>query len=83
MKFVSVERVVEMLNLEQETRDGKNPPAWWPSYDGDIVFEDVTIRYAPHLEPALNALSFRVRAGSTTAIVGRTGQWDAVLYTCQ
>lgn len=76
MDFVSVERVVELLHLEQESSGTVRPPARWPSYTGDIVFEDVTIRYAPHLDPALSSLSFRIRAGSHTAIIGRTGTWE-------
>ncbi|KAL8924300.1 MAG: hypothetical protein Q9208_004081 [Pyrenodesmia sp. 3 TL-2023] len=72
MEFVSVERVVELLHLEQEPPGAVDPPAWWPSYNGDIVFEDVTIRYAPHLEPSLTKISFRIPAGSTTALLGRT-----------
>jgi len=73
MDFVSVERVVELLHVEQEPSGTVSPPAWWPSYNGDIVFEDVTIRYAPHLDPALKSVSFKIRAGSNTAIIGRTG----------
>jgi ABC-type multidrug transport system fused ATPase/permease subunit len=73
MDFVSVERVVELLHVEQEPSGTVSPPAWWPSYNGDIIFEDVTIRYAPHLDPALNAVSFKIRTGSNTAIIGRTG----------
>jgi ABC-type bacteriocin/lantibiotic exporter with double-glycine peptidase domain len=73
MDFVSVERVVELLHVEQEPLGTVTPPAWWPSYNGDIVFEDVTIRYAPHLDPALSSLSLRIKAGSNTAIIGRTG----------
>lgn len=74
MDFVSVERVVELLHLEQEPSGSIDPPARWPSYNGDIVFEDVTIRYAPHLDPSLTGISFRIPAGSTTALLGRTGR---------
>ncbi|KAL8937476.1 MAG: hypothetical protein Q9211_003669, partial [Gyalolechia sp. 1 TL-2023] len=72
MDFVSVERVVELLHLEQEPPGTTDPPAWWPSFNGDIVFEDVTIRYAPHLDPSLKNISLRIPAGSTTALLGRT-----------
>lgn len=74
MDFVSVERVVELLHLEQEPPGSIDPPARWPSYNGDIVFEDVTLRYAPHLDPSLTGISFRIPAGSTTALLGRTGR---------
>ena len=79
MDFVSVERVVELLHLEQEPPGDVDPPAWWPSYNGDIVFEDVTIRYAPHLDPSLSDISFRIPAGSTTALLGRTGSGKSTL----
>ena len=79
MDFVSVERVVELLHLEQEPTGSVRPPASWPSYAGDIVFEDVTIRYAPHLGPSLSGVSFRIPGGSTTALLGRTGSGKSTL----
>ncbi|KAL8733031.1 MAG: hypothetical protein Q9166_002429 [cf. Caloplaca sp. 2 TL-2023] len=79
MDFVSVERVVELLHLEQEPPGSIDPPAWWPSYKGDIVFENVTIRYAPHLDPSLTGLSCRIPAGSTAALLGRTGSGKSTL----
>lgn len=74
MDFVSVERVVEMLHLDQEPPGDIDPPASWPSYSGEIVFEDVTMRYAEHLEPSLSNVSFQIPAGSTAALLGRTGE---------
>ena len=74
MDFVSVERVVDLLYLEQEPKGSIQPPASWPSYTGDIVFEDVTLRYAPHLDPSLINVSLRIPGGSTTALLGRTGE---------
>lgn len=73
MNFVSVERVIELLHLEQEPSGTVIPPAVWPLTSGDIVFENVTIRYAPHMEPALTNVSFTIKGGTTTAVVGRTG----------
>lgn len=79
MEFVSVERVVELLHLEQEPKGSVSPPAWWPSYKGDVVFKDVLIKYAPHLDPALDSISFTVKGGSKTAIIGRTGSGKSTL----
>ncbi|KAL8950390.1 MAG: hypothetical protein Q9222_003570 [Ikaeria aurantiellina] len=79
MDFVSVERVVELLHLEQELPGAIDPPAWWPTYSGEIIFENVTIRYAPHLNPSLTRISFRIPAGSTTALLGRTGSGKSTL----
>lgn len=80
MDFVSVERVVELMHLEKESPGTVSPPAWWPSFSGDIVFEDVTMRYAPHLDPSLSGVSFRIPAGSNTALIGRTGMLKGPRY---
>ncbi|KAI5260767.1 P-loop containing nucleoside triphosphate hydrolase protein [Aureobasidium subglaciale] len=79
LNFVSVERVVELLHLEQEPAGEIEPPASWPSYDSEIVFEDVCIRYAPHLDPALSNVSFTLKGGSNTAVIGRTGSGKSTL----
>ena len=77
MDFVSVERVMELLKLEQEPPGHVEPPAWWPSA-GDITFEDVTIRYAPQFEPSLADVSLRIPGGSITALLGRTGMMSTM-----
>jgi ABC-type multidrug transport system fused ATPase/permease subunit len=79
MEFVSVERVEELLHIDQEPTGVLHPPAAWPRFGGDILFEDVTVRYAPHLDPALQNLSIRIPGGSTTALVGRTGSGKSTL----
>lgn len=79
MEFVSVERVVELLHLEQEPKGTISPPAWWPSFAGDIVFDGVTIKYAPHMDPALAGIKFTIAGGSNTAIIGRTGSGKSTL----
>lgn len=79
MDFTSVERVVELLDLETESPGVVDPPAHWPTYSGDIVFENVTIRYAPNLDPALNEITLRIPAGSHTAVIGRTGSGKSTL----
>lgn len=79
MDFVSVERVVELLHLEQEKPGSVQPPAYWPSQSEDIIFEGVTIRYAPHLDPSLFDLNLRIPSGSTTAVIGRTGSGKSTL----
>lgn len=39
----------------------------------DITFEDVSFAYAGGTRPALNTLSFAIKAGETVALVGRSG----------
>ncbi|KAJ5220447.1 hypothetical protein N7468_009651 [Penicillium chermesinum] len=79
MDFVSVERVDELLHIEEEPPGTIDPPAAWPTYSSDIIFDDVSIRYAPHLELALQNVSLRIPGGSTTAIIGRTGSGKSTL----
>ncbi|KAF2637494.1 ABC bile acid transporter-like protein [Massarina eburnea CBS 473.64] len=79
MDFTSVERAVELLDLEEENPGSIEPPAHWPTYTGDVVFDDVTIRYAPTLDPALEGLTLRIPAGSHTAVIGRTGSGKSTL----
>lgn len=79
MDFVSVERVDELRRVEQEQIGGIDPPASWPRYGADIVFEHVTVRYAPHLPPSLVDLNLRIPGGSSTAVIGRTGSGKSTL----
>lgn len=79
MDFTSVERVVELLDIETEAPGVVDPPAHWPTFTGDIEFDDVTIRYAENLEPALQNITLRIPAGSNTAVIGRTGSGKSTL----
>ena len=79
MQFVSVERIIELLDLEQEPPGDLTPPAGWPTYNDDIVFDNVTLRYAPDLDPSLQDVSFHIPAGSTVAVTGRTGSGKSTL----
>ncbi|KAF2084432.1 canalicular multispecific organic anion transporter 1, partial [Saccharata proteae CBS 121410] len=79
MDFVSVERVVELIHLEEEPSGTVAPPASWPSYEDDIVFDHVVIKYAPHLDPSLSDVSFRIPGRSTCAVIGRTGSGKSTM----
>lgn len=79
MQFVSVERVIELIDLEEEPQGELEPPAAWPTYNDDIIFDNVTVRYAKGLDPSLRNLSFRIPAGATVAVTGRTGSGKSTL----
>lgn len=58
----AVERVREYtIELPQETQGGKEPPAHWPSRESGIQVENLVIRYAENLQPALKGVSFHVK----------------------
>lgn len=79
MDFVSVERVVELLDLEEEPPGYLSPPASWPSHSDGIVFDEVTLRYAAHLDPSITDASFTIPGGATCAVLGRTGSGKSTL----
>ncbi|KAK6864431.1 ABC transporter [Apiospora arundinis] len=79
MDFVSVERVVELLDLDEEVSGDLVPPAQWPAYGDAIEFEGVTMRYAPHLAPSLSDVSFTIPGGATCAVLGRTGSGKSTM----
>ncbi|PGH27864.1 hypothetical protein AJ80_00414 [Polytolypa hystricis UAMH7299] len=79
MDFVAVERVEELLHVEQEPPGSIDPPAAWPRFGSDVVFENVTVRYASHLDPSICNISLRIPGGCSTAIIGRTGSGKSTL----
>jgi len=78
-QFVAVERVIEYVDLKGEDPGTVMPPASWPSTKDDIVFDDVTVKYAPEFDPALKNLSLTIPGGSSTAVIGRTGSGKSTL----
>ncbi|KAK2061271.1 ABC transporter [Colletotrichum caudatum] len=79
MDFVSVERVIELLDIAEEPCGEITPPTSWPHHSDDVIFENVTLKYAPHLDPSLSEASFTIPGGSTCAVLGRTGSGKSTL----
>lgn len=79
MDFVSVERVDELRHIETEPAGTVDPPASWPRLGSEVVFEDVTIRYAPHLDPSLHHVNLKIPGGIMTAVIGRTGSGKSTM----
>ncbi|XP_071733419.1 ABC transporter C family member 13-like [Rutidosis leptorrhynchoides] len=72
-ELVSVERVLQYMDIPQEELQGhKILNADWP-FQGTVEFQNVTLRYMPSLPPALRDLSLRITGGTQVGIVGRTG----------
>ncbi len=68
---VSVERVFEYLDTEQEAPDKAGAPAL-PRAKGDVTFEDVCFEYEEN-QPVIKHVSLDVPAGTVVALVGHTG----------
>ncbi|CAE6433317.1 unnamed protein product [Rhizoctonia solani] len=80
--LVSVERVVNYINLEPEAPleiPDAAPPVGWPK-NGDIEFKDYSMRYRPELPLVLKDLTMSIRSGENIGVVGRTGAGKSSLF---
>ena len=57
------------------------PPAGWPSR-GALRFDNVHLRYRPHLPLALRGVSFSIAGGERVGVVGRSGSGKSSLVAC-
>ncbi|RAL41406.1 hypothetical protein DM860_010200 [Cuscuta australis] len=72
-EMVSMERVLQYMDIPQEELiEGRRVNQSWPS-QGEINFQNVTIKYMPALPPALRGVSFAIAGGTQVGIIGRTG----------
>ena len=73
--FALFERIFEYLDMPLEIADKPGAPALDPAaIRGDVRFDTVTFRYSPDLErPTLDSISFEVKPGQLTALVGPSG----------
>ncbi|KAH9402637.1 Multidrug resistance-associated protein 4 [Tyrophagus putrescentiae] len=74
---VSIERLVEYQNLDQEAAakspSGSEPPAEWPA-SGAITFEHMFLAYdQERQQPVLKDITCSIEGGEKVGIVGRTG----------
>ncbi|KAJ7651661.1 hypothetical protein DFH06DRAFT_1270538 [Mycena polygramma] len=82
LDFNSVERVIEYLDVPQEAPaiiEKSRPPAYWPSSSGDLVVDNLVVRYAPDLPPVLRNLTFTIKPSEKVGVVGRTGSGKSTL----
>lgn len=73
-----MERVKEYLDVPQEAPaivEKSRPPAYWPSSNGEVVVENLVVKYAPDLPPAIRNLSFSIKPSEKIAVVG-----DGLVY---
>ncbi|KAH0816952.1 hypothetical protein GEV33_005840 [Tenebrio molitor] len=78
---ISVERVLEYVDLPPELDEGNvTPPRLWPQH-GKITFKSVSLKYSLTGPLTLNQVSFEVQGGEKIGIVGRTGAGKTSLIT--
>jgi len=77
--FAGMDRIRELRDIATEdAEDGSREPC--PDLKGDVEMEDVVFSYEPG-RPVLKGVSFRARAGTTTALVGSSGSGKSTLVS--
>jgi ATP-binding cassette, subfamily B, bacterial len=70
----ATERLVELLEVEDQVNDPMTPVALPAQIKGEIAFQDVSFRYPSRPEAtALDSVSLNVKSGETVALVGPSG----------
>ncbi|KAK4750606.1 hypothetical protein SAY87_004088 [Trapa incisa] len=80
-KIISVERILQYTAMPSEPPlviENNRPECPWPS-NGEIVIENLQVRYAPHMPLVLRGISCTFEGGMKTGIVGRTGSGKSTL----
>ena len=77
--FAGLDRIHEILDTAREDADDAKRAAL-DDLGGDIEFDDVWFEYNPGT-PVLKHVSFRAKAGTTTALVGSSGSGKSTLIS--
>ncbi|NMO01663.1 ABC transporter ATP-binding protein [Gordonia sp. TBRC 11910] len=75
---VCAERITDVLATETSVAAPQNPVGF-ATAPSTITFDDAEFRYPGADEPVLQGISFTVRPGTTTAVVGSTGSGKTTL----
>ena len=75
---VCAERIIEVLDTESSVVPAQRPVTEAPAR-GELEMRGVQFRYPGAAAPVLRDISFRARAGQTTAIIGSTGAGKTTL----
>lgn len=71
VSFLAIERVFDILDIIPEIKNKKNAKEL-KNINKDICFENVSFEYIPNT-PVLKNIDLKIKAGTTTAIVGNSG----------
>ncbi|WP_367357023.1 ABC transporter ATP-binding protein [Mesotoga sp.] len=76
---VSGARVSEILEVDPQIKDPKNPKKFGSDFKGTVEFRNVCYRFPGAEKNILNDISFTALPGQTTAIIGSTGSGKSTL----
>lgn len=74
--LVALERGLDLIETTPDETEGTFSK---PRASGDIIFNQVGVRYGANSAPALTAFDLNVRAGETVALVGSSGSGKTTL----
>jgi ABC-type multidrug transport system fused ATPase/permease subunit len=80
-KIISVERILQYIGIPSEPSlviEDSRPDCSWP-FHGEIMIQNLQVRYAPHMPLVLRGLTCTFPGGLKTGIVGRTGSGKSTL----
>lgn len=77
--ILSVERLGDILHTRPEILRSAKENRNLQLIQGRVAFKDVTFRYLPNCEPALNEINLEIPAGSRIGVVGRSGSGKSTL----
>ena len=78
---VCAERIQEVLDTDSSVVPAANPVDTVGTARAEVEFRDVAFHYPGAAAPVLDGISFTVRGGTTTAIVGSTGSGKSTLIS--
>ncbi len=73
---VAAKRIGEVLDLDSEFKVNGDKK---PDLNGDIEFKNVSFKFEDTDKSLLNDISFKIKAGSTVALVGKTGSGKSTI----
>jgi ABC-type multidrug transport system fused ATPase/permease subunit len=81
VEFVSLERIIEYVDLEQEKNSHQTPARLtWPE-KGDIAMKNVKMRYNVDSDYILKGVNALIQPGTKVAVIGRTAAGKSSLFS--